>query len=83
MTTLTLKVPVPTEDESILISEILTSVDEAIGRSRGVIEQTRQLKTALLQDLLTHGLPGKHSEFIDHRKSGQSPSPGRSRSWGV
>lgn len=68
-----LKIPVPTEDESSRIAEILTSVDEAIERTRGVIDQTRQLKTALLQDLLTHGLPGKHSEFVEHKNLGTIP----------
>jgi type I restriction enzyme S subunit len=53
----------PSLPEQRRIAEILTAVDDAIEATRAVIDQTRRLKTALLQDLLTHGLPGRHSEF--------------------
>jgi type I restriction enzyme S subunit len=53
------------------IAEILTAVDDAIDAARVVIAQTRRLKAALLHDLLTHGLPGRHGR--------SSPS----RWWGI
>ena len=54
---------VPSKPEQIWIAEMLGAVDAAIDATRGVIEQTRRLKTAVLQDLLTRGLPGRHSKF--------------------
>lgn len=67
----------PPEYERRKIGAILTAVDEAIERTRAVIDQTRRLKTALLQDLLTHGLPGRHSEFIEHKQIGKVPAAWR------
>lgn len=58
---------VPPKPEQIWIAEMFDAVDAAIDATRGVIEQTRRLKTAVLQDLLTRGLPGRHSEFVQHR----------------
>jgi len=60
------------------IAEILTAVDDAIEATRAVIDQTRHLKTALLQDLLTHGLPGRTTELVQHKRLGQAP-----REWTV
>jgi len=53
---------------------LFDAVDEAIDATRRVIEQTRRLKTAVLQDLLTRGLPGRHSEFREHRQLGSYPA---------
>lgn len=64
---------VPPKPEQIWIAEMLDSVDAAIDATRGVIEQTRRLKTAVLQDLLTRGLPGRHSEFREVKGLGQVP----------
>ncbi len=44
------------------IVKIIASVDDAVERTRAVIDQTRKLKTAMLQDLLTNGLPGRHKQ---------------------
>jgi type I restriction enzyme S subunit len=68
-----LRVLCPPEDEQTTIAATLNAVDDAIEQTRGVIAQTRQLKTALLQDLLTHGLPGRHSEFKVVRGLGTIP----------
>jgi len=57
-----------------VIVETLSSVDAAIESTRSVIAQTRKLKTALLQDLLTSGLPRRHTEFSTHKLVGQIPS---------
>ncbi len=56
------------------IAAILSSVDAAIERTRAVIEQTRVVKQALLQDLLTHGLPGRHKRFKTDPRLGRIPA---------
>lgn len=58
--------------------DLFDAVDAAIDATRGVIEQTRRLKTAVLQDLLTRGLPGRHSECREVKGLGQVP-----RAWSV
>ncbi len=57
------KVPVPSISEQLQIGNVLKSVDQAIDTTRQVIEQTRQVKRALMQELLTRGLPGQHTRF--------------------
>lgn len=49
-------------------------MDVAIEATRAVIEQTRKLKTALLQDLLTIGLPRRHKRRKIVKHIGQMPS---------
>ena len=68
-----LPVLLPTESERPRIGATLNAVDDAIERTRDVIDQTRRLKTALLQDLLTTGLPGRHHEFKQVRALGRIP----------
>ncbi len=68
----------PPVSERRRIAEILGAVDAAIDATRGVIEQTRRLKTAVLQDLLTRGLPGRHGEFREVKGLGQVP-----RAWSI
>ena len=60
------------------IAEVLGAVDTAIDATRGVIEQARRFKTAVLQDLLSRGLPGRHSEFREVKGLGQVP-----RAWKI
>lgn len=45
------------------IAAILGSVDRAIEKTRAVIDQTRRLKKAMMQELLTRGIPGRHKRF--------------------
>lgn len=45
------------------IAGILGAVDEAIEATRAVIGQTGRVKSALMTDLLTRGLPGRHKQF--------------------
>lgn len=47
------------------IAEILGAIDIAIAARRHVTEQTRNLKRALMQELLTRGIPGRHKRFKD------------------
>ena len=68
-----LRILLPEINEQQRITGILSAVDAAIERTREVIAQTRRLKQALLQDLLTHGLPGKHKEFRSDKHLHQLP----------
>ena len=45
------------------IATVLDAIDEAIERSEEVIAATERLRDALLHELLTRGLPGRHSEW--------------------
>lgn len=69
-----LQVLLPPKDVQGRIVNILNSVDEAIEATRAVIDQTRRLKTALLQDLLTNGLPGRHKKFNRRKWLGRFPA---------
>ena len=64
----------PPKPQQRKIVEILNSTDDAIEATQAVIKQTRQLKTALLQDLLTNGLPGKHKKFKEVKNLGRIPA---------
>jgi type I restriction enzyme S subunit len=45
------------------IAAILTSVDEAIEGAQTVIDQLQVVKKAMMADLLTRGIPGRHKKF--------------------
>ena len=45
------------------IAEILSSIDDAIERTEGVIARVGDVKRALAQQLLTRGMPGRHSRY--------------------
>jgi type I restriction enzyme S subunit len=55
------EVPLPPLSEQKKIAAILSSVDDAIQATQAVIDQTRQVKEGLLQDLLTKGIG--HTRF--------------------
>lgn len=69
-----LHAPVPTESQSQKIAHILRAIDNVIEETRAVIEQTRRLKSALLQDLLTNGPPGRHKKFKETKSLGRIPA---------
>lgn len=52
---------------------VLHAIDETISSTRSVIEQNRQLRTALIQSLLANGLPNKHKKFRSHGIVGRVP----------
>ena len=54
-------------------AELFDALDDAIETTQAVIEQTRRIKIALLQDLLTNGLPGRHRKFKNIRGLGRIP----------
>lgn len=45
------------------IAAILTSVDETIEKTEAVIEQLQVVKKAMMEELLTRGMPGWHTRF--------------------
>jgi type I restriction enzyme S subunit len=45
------------------ITDVLTAIDEAIGKTGAVVEAAEHLREALVHELLTRGMPGRHSEW--------------------
>lgn len=58
-----LPVTLPPLPEQRKIAAILTAVDETIEKTEAVIEQLGVVKKAMMQELLTRGLPGRHTRF--------------------
>ena len=52
----------PSPNEQRKIAAILSSVDDAIEKTRAVIDQVQVVKSGLMQELLTRGLPGRHTQ---------------------
>jgi type I restriction enzyme, S subunit len=57
------RIPLPGLPEQRKIAAILSSVDDAIEKTQAVIEQVQVVKKGLMQELLTRGLPGRHTKF--------------------
>ena len=57
------RVPAPPVPEQRKIATILSSVDDTIERTQAVIDQVQVVKHGLMQELLTRGLPGRHTRF--------------------
>src|ERR1017187_6447872 len=55
--------PLPPLPEQRKIAAILSSVDEAIEGTQAVIDQLQVVKKAMMADLLTRGIPGRHKKF--------------------
>ena len=60
---LALDISVPPLPEQRKIAAILSSVDDAIEASHAVIDQLQVVKKAMMAELLTKGLPGRHKHF--------------------
>ena len=56
------------------IAAVLDSIDEAIERTEAVIAATEQLRDSLLHELLTHGVPGWHTEWKEVSGLGTIPA---------
>ena len=69
-----LRRPVPPLAEQRAIAAVLDGIDEAIERTEEVIAATERLRDALLHELLTRGLPGRHSEWADVPGLGTVPA---------
>ena len=70
-------VGVPPLPEQRKIVAILSSVDDAIEKTQAVIDQVQVVKRGLMQELLTRGLPGRHTRF-KQTEIGEIPEE-----WGV
>lgn len=57
------RLQVPPLAEQRKIASILSSVDESIEKTEAVIAQLDVVKKAMIEDLLTRGIPGRHSRF--------------------
>ena len=55
----------PSLNEQWAIAGVLDSVDEAIERTEAIIAATDTLRDALICELLTRGVPGRHTEWKD------------------
>ena len=64
----------PPLHEQRAIADVLDSIDEAIERTEAVITATETLRDSLLHDLLTHGVPGWHTEWKDVPGIGTIPA---------
>ena len=58
-----LEVPLPSPGEQRKIGAILSSVDNAIEKTQAVIQQVQVVTRGLMHELLTRGLPGRHTRF--------------------
>ena len=58
-----LPLALPPLPEQRKIAAILSSVDNAIEKTQAVIGQIQVVKRGLMQELLTKGLPGRHTQF--------------------
>lgn len=59
----TLSLGLPPLGEQRKIAAILSSVDDAIEATQVVIDQLQVVKKAMMAELLTRGLPGRHTRF--------------------
>jgi type I restriction enzyme S subunit len=58
-----LRLLLPPLGEQKKIAAILSCVDDAIDATRSVIDQLQVVKKAMMAELLTRGLPGRHTRF--------------------
>ncbi|WP_197041413.1 restriction endonuclease subunit S [Chondromyces apiculatus] len=56
-------IPVPPLPEQRKIAAILSSVDDTIEKTQAVIDELQAVKKAMMQELLTRGIPGRHTSF--------------------
>ena len=64
----------PALPEQGAIAAVLDSIDEAIERTEEIIAATERLRDALLHELLTRGLPGRHTAWRDVPGLGSIPA---------
>lgn len=57
------EVDIPPLGEQRKIAAILASVDDAIEATQAVVDQLAVVKQAMMADLLTRGIPGRHTRF--------------------
>ena len=59
----TFEFSLPPLPEQRKVAAILSSMDDAIEKIQAVIDQVQVVKRGLMQELLTRGLPGRHTRF--------------------
>ena len=69
-----LGVLLPPLPEQRAIAAVLDAIDDTIERTEAVIAATKELRRALLNELLTRGVPGWHSEWKDVPGIGMVPA---------
>ncbi|MDP1822764.1 MAG: restriction endonuclease subunit S [Archangium sp.] len=69
-------VDVPPLGEQRRIAAILSSIDHAIEKTEAVIAQVGVVKNALMTQMLTRGMPGRHADFKT-TAVGEIPAPWR------
>jgi type I restriction enzyme S subunit len=58
-----IQLPVPPIAEQRTIAAILSAVDDSIDAAQAIIEQLQVVKRATMAELLTRGMPGRHTRF--------------------
>ena len=58
-------IPLPPLPEQQKIASVLTTADDAIEKTRGIVEQLKQVKKGLMQELLTKGIGHKKFKEIE------------------
>ncbi len=74
-------IPLPPLPEQHKIAAILSSVDDAIEKTQAVIDQVQVVKRGLMEELLTRGLPDRHTRF-KQTEIGEIPEEWRTSSIG-
>ena len=69
-----LPILLPPLPEQRAIAAVLDSIDDAIESAEAVIAATEELRDSLLHQLLTHGVPGWHSEWKEVPGLGTLPA---------
>ncbi len=69
-----LPILLPPMAEQRAIAAVLDSIDEAIEGAEAVIAAAERLRDALLHELLTRGIPGRHTEWRDAPGVGTIPA---------
>lgn len=76
-----LRVLLPPLNEQREIAAILSSIDDASEATQAVIDQLHIVKKALMAELLTRGLPGRHTRF-KHTEIGEVPADWSTATYG-
>jgi type I restriction enzyme S subunit len=74
-------IALPPLPEQRKIAAILTAVDDAIAATEAVIEQLQVVKKAMMSELLTRGIPGRHTKF-KQTEIGEIPEEWEARTLG-
>lgn len=69
---LAIPVGLPPLGEQRKIAAILSSVDQALDAKQAIIDQLQVVKRAMMAELLTRGVPGRHTRF-SHTEIGEVP----------